>query len=67
VRKEIYERELHEGRMLEDGSPPVNVLVTTYELTMKDKQRLKRFRYEYIIIDEGHRMKNAASKLSVRV
>jgi len=31
---------------------------------MKDKQRLKRFAYQYIIIDEGHRMKNAASKLS---
>jgi SNF2 family DNA or RNA helicase len=41
-----------------------NVLLTTYELVMKDKQRLKRFHYKYIVIDEGHRMKNAASKLS---
>ncbi|KAL3924162.1 MAG: hypothetical protein SGPRY_003996 [Prymnesium sp.] len=48
-----------------------NILLTTYEarplkpgLVMKDKQRLRRFRYRYIIIDEGHRMKNATSKLS---
>lgn len=34
------------------------------QLVMKDKQRLRRFRYRYIIIDEGHRMKNATSKLS---
>ena len=31
---------------------------------MKDRLRLKRWHYSYIIIDEGHRMKNAASKLA---
>lgn len=43
---------------------PFNVVLTTYELVMKDKARLKKWQYTYIIIDEGHRMKNAASKLS---
>ena len=83
-----------------EGASPCrfNVLLTTYELVMKDKMRLKKFKYRYptptphphphpnptpiptppailsltlaptltryIIIDEGHRMKNAASKLS---
>ena len=49
-----------------EGAAPCrfNVLLTTYELVMKDKMRLKKFKYRYIIIDEGHRMKNAASKLS---
>jgi len=31
---------------------------------MKDRLRLKKWTYQYIIIDEGHRMKNAASKLA---
>jgi superfamily II DNA/RNA helicase len=46
------------------SAQPFNVLLTTYELVMKDRLRLKKWRYSYIIIDEGHRMKNAASKLS---
>ena len=60
ARKLIWENEMGEG-----ATPcRFNVLLTTYELIMKDKQRLKKFQYRYIIIDEGHRMKNAASKLS---
>ena len=43
---------------------PFNVVLTTYELVMKDRARLKKWKYSYIIIDEGHRMLNAASKLS---
>ena len=43
---------------------PFHVVLTTYELVMKDRLRLKKWKYAYIIIDEGHRMKNAASKLS---
>ena len=64
VRREIFEREMNGGESLEGGRPSFNVIVTTYELIMKDRLRLKKFRYQYIIIDEGHRMKNAASKLS---
>ena len=60
TRKIIWEQELNQG-----ATPlPFNVLLTTYELIMKDKQRLKKFKYRYIIIDEGHRMKNAAGKLA---
>ena len=44
-----------------------NVVLTTYELVMRDRPRLKRWRYAYIIIDEGHRMKNSASKLSEHI
>ena len=45
-------------------NPPFHVVMTTYELVMKDRARLKKWKFAYIIIDEGHRMKNAASKLS---
>ena len=62
TRKELFETEM--GGKDQSASPPFNVLLTTYELIMKDRLRLKKWSYAYIIIDEGHRMKNAASKLS---
>jgi len=62
TRKELYETDM--GGKAETAAPPFHVLLTTYELIMKDRLRLKRWSYSYIIIDEGHRMKNAASKLS---
>lgn len=42
-----------------------NVLLTTYEFTVKDQTALSRVKWQYIIIDEGHRMKNANCKLAM--
>lgn len=42
-----------------------NVLLTTYEFTVKDQNVLSRVPWQYIIIDEGHRMKNANCKLAM--
>ncbi|CAG8555954.1 5797_t:CDS:1, partial [Acaulospora colombiana] len=41
------------------------VFLTTYEYVIKDKAVLNKPRWLYCIIDEGHRMKNTNSKLSV--
>ena len=41
-----------------------NVLLTTYDYTMKDKKFLRKIPWQYIVIDEGHRMKNAHCKFS---
>lgn len=41
------------------------VVLTTYEYIIKEKAMLGRFYYSHMIIDEGHRMKNTKSKLSV--
>ncbi|KAL6713151.1 transcriptional regulator [Lecanora helva] len=40
------------------------VLLTTYEYIIKDKPVLSRIKWVHMIVDEGHRMKNAQSKLS---
>lgn len=40
------------------------VLLTTYEYIIKDRPVLSKIKWIHMIIDEGHRMKNANSKLS---
>lgn len=39
-------------------------LLTTYEFVIKDRPILSKTKWTYMIVDEGHRMKNAESKLS---
>ncbi|XP_072763042.1 ATP-dependent helicase brm-like [Anoplolepis gracilipes] len=41
-----------------------NVLLTTYEYVIKDKGVLAKLQWKYMIIDEGHRMKNRHCKLT---
>lgn len=40
------------------------VLLTTYEYIIKDRPILCKIKWAHMIVDEGHRMKNASSKLS---
>ncbi|GJN31896.1 hypothetical protein PR202_gb20351 [Eleusine coracana subsp. coracana] len=41
-----------------------DVVVTSFEMAIKEKTALKRFSWRYIIIDEAHRIKNENSLLS---
>ena len=41
-----------------------DVIITSYEILMKEKNPLKRFYWEYIVIDEAHRIKNEQSLFS---
>eukprot|EP00268_Persea_americana_P041389 TRINITY_DN411_c0_g1_i8.p1 TRINITY_DN411_c0_g1~~TRINITY_DN411_c0_g1_i8.p1 ORF type:complete len:3251 (-),score=826.21 TRINITY_DN411_c0_g1_i8:3204-12956(-) len=43
-----------------------NVLLTTYEYLMNknDRPKLSKIHWHYIVIDEGHRIKNASCKLN---
>ncbi|KAK6088400.1 Chromatin structure-remodeling complex subunit snf21 [Seiridium cupressi] len=43
------------------------VLLTTYEYIIKDRPVLSKIKWFHMIIDEGHRMKNANSKLSATI
>lgn len=45
-------------------STKFNVLLTTYEYVIKDKSVLAKLSWKYMIIDEGHRMKNHHCKLT---
>jgi len=44
-----------------------NVLVTTYEYVIREKAILAKLRWKYMIIDEGHRMKNHNNKLTITI
>ena len=44
-----------------------DVLVTSYEGLVKEKGRLSKIDWRYLIIDEAHRIKNEKSSLSLAV
>lgn len=39
------------------------IIITSYEIIMNDKTYLDNFRWKFIIVDEGHRIKNLNCKL----
>mmetsp|Transcript_20097 Transcript_20097/g.31905 ORF Transcript_20097/g.31905 Transcript_20097/m.31905 type:complete len:837 (-) Transcript_20097:1991-4501(-) len=41
----------------------MNVLITTYDLVMKDKSYLGSVSWKYLMVDEAHRLKDCNSKL----
>lgn len=41
-----------------------DVVVTSYEMIIREKAVLKKFNWRYLVIDEAHRIKNEKSKLS---
>lgn len=40
-----------------------NVLLTTYEMVLADASHMRAIPWEVLVVDEGHRLKNASSKL----
>jgi ATP-dependent DNA helicase len=44
-------------------SPEFPVLITSYEICMNDRKHLANFGWKFIIIDEGHRIKNFNCRL----
>jgi ATP-dependent DNA helicase len=48
---------------IKNGLINVSVVITSYEISMKDKRSLKSVQWKYIVVDEGHRLKNIDCKL----
>ena len=42
-----------------------DVVVTSYEMILREKSVFKKFNWKYMVIDEAHRIKNEESKLSL--
>ena len=55
-RKAIKEEFFIEGKF--------NVLITHYDLGIRDKMVLNKIQWNYLIVDEGHRLKNHDCVLS---
>eukprot|EP00850_Spirogloea_muscicola_P005265 SM000024S07727 [mRNA] locus=s24:80145:88273:- [translate_table: standard] len=55
-RAQLFAREVLMGKF--------NVLVTTYEFIMRDRTKLSKIDWRYIIIDEAQRMKDRDSRLA---
>jgi SNF2 family DNA or RNA helicase len=58
-RREIRETQLNGGNY--------NILLTTYEFAMRDKKFLNKIAWQYIIVDEAHRLKNPKCKLATEL
>lgn len=41
-----------------------DVLITSFEMVIREKSTLKKIRWQYIVVDEAHRIKNEDSALS---
>jgi ATP-dependent DNA helicase len=54
--------EIRSKRMTKMG-PDFPIVCTNYEIVMNDKKFLSKYAWKFIIIDEGHRLKNMNCKL----
>ncbi|KAJ1423774.1 SNF2-related, N-terminal domain [Sesbania bispinosa] len=63
----LYDGRLEERKAMKEelsGEGKFNVMITHYDLIMRDKAFLKKIQWHYLIVDEGHRLKNHESVLA---
>lgn len=63
----LYDGRLDQRKALREelaGEGKFNVLITHYDLIMRDKSFLKKIHWYYMIVDEGHRLKNSECALA---
>ena len=57
VRDTIIAEQMQEGQF--------DVCVTTYEGVLICQSALKKFKWQYMVVDEAHKLKNKDSKISI--
>ena len=67
IRKIIYKGKKNERPLLAQHlkNDKFHVVLTTYEYVLNDKSTLSKVPWQYIVVDEGHRMKNQKSKFAL--
>ncbi|KAM0016322.1 putative DNA helicase chromatin remodeling SNF2 family [Helianthus debilis subsp. tardiflorus] len=62
----LYDGRLDERKAMREelSEGKFNVLITHYDLIMRDKAFLKKIPWYYMVVDEGHRLKNSESVLA---
>ncbi|XP_078429763.1 SNF2/Brahma-type chromatin-remodeling protein CHR12 [Wolffia australiana] len=63
----LYDGRLEERKLLREefsGPDKFNAMITHYDLIMRDKAFLKKIPWYYVIVDEGHRLKNHECSLA---
>lgn len=59
-RQHMVNRKMQKKKATEMDFP---VIVTSYEIVMNDRKFLQRYNWKYIVVDEGHRLKNMNCRL----
>jgi chromodomain-helicase-DNA-binding protein 1 len=54
---------IQQYELLKDGKPRFNVLLSTYETVNRNVSFLRTFKWQYLAVDEAHRLKNSESQL----
>ncbi|KAH7325155.1 P-loop containing nucleoside triphosphate hydrolase protein [Rhizoctonia solani] len=56
-------KKAQEDELPEQTTMTFPVIVTTYDMVIRDRIHLSKYAWKYIVVDEGHRLKNMNSKL----
>ncbi|XP_062212245.1 ATP-dependent DNA helicase DDM1-like isoform X2 [Phragmites australis] len=59
----VARAEIRRKFMPKNIGPDFPIVVTSYEMTMSDARLLAHYKWKYVVVDEGHRLKNSKCKL----
>ncbi|KAK3126290.1 hypothetical protein QOZ80_7AG0554390 [Eleusine coracana subsp. coracana] len=59
----VTRAEIRRTSMPKTTGPDFPVVVTSYEMAMSDARFLAQYKWKYVVVDEGHRLKNSKCKL----